>query len=273
MPPADDATTIPPDGDDPTHPEADVVPPDATPDAPSQIETTGLIQDLDADVGAMGSPVNAWINQAPAGGDNLAASTGSVQVIENAVNGHAALRFENNSRLVGNNTNEFCGLTSGAGLTWFAVVFPRAQDNPLKNIFFGTIKDGAPFSGFTAGVNMNDARPYSMMRPVTAEVFAQSNVGVSGAWVILAGRLDDGPGMRAGELFVNSSTASDTEMSLIPKTSDCGALVVGAERATGTEFVNADIARILIYDRPLTDAELAATGQALAERYAITTTF
>jgi hypothetical protein len=52
-----------------------------------------------------------------------------------------------------------------------------------------------------------------------------------------------------------------------------GALTVGAERVAGTEYWTGQIARILIYDGPMSNTDFATTGRALGERYGITTSF
>jgi hypothetical protein len=248
---------------------------DAEVDAPpaATIVQTGLIQDLNADLGRTGDPiVTAWANQA-SGGDDVATGAGAVTVVANTANGHAVLVFDGKSRMVGNNTNVFQPLTNGAGLTWFAVVQPGAQDSATRNQIIGTIREGGSFSGFTAGVNMPTARPYTMMRPTTTETFVQSTRDISGLWVVLAGRLSTGTGSQTAEVYVNQPTPDKTAAVNVPGGSTCGALVIGAERSEGTEFFTGSVARILIYDRALSNAERDQTGRALGELYGIATLF
>jgi hypothetical protein len=91
---------------------------------------------------------------------------------------------------------------------------------------------------------------------------------------VIAGRLQAGTnGEKKSTVYINSTTAKATAMFMISGDSQIGALTVGAERTLGTEFWTGQIARILIYDGPMTDADFATTGRALGERYGITTTF
>lgn len=241
---------------------------------PATIVQTGLIEDLDADLGVTlaTNTVNIWANQA-SGGDDVTVGAGGVTVAPGMVNGHAALRFPGSARLIGDDTAVFCPLTSGAGLTWFAVARPAAQDHVLRNQILGTIREGSPFSGFTAGVNTSSAFPYTMMRPTTTESFAQSNEATADRWIVLAGRLTAGLGTQTAAVFVDAAAPDATIAVSVPATSMCGALVIGAERTGGSEYYAGDLARVLIYGRALTDAELAQTGRALGERYGIATQF
>lgn len=241
---------------------------------PPAIVASGLIEDLDGDRGVMLSvtTVSKWANQV-AGGDDVGAGAGGVTIAPVPVNGHTALRFPGTARLIGTDTNVFCPLTSGSGLTWFAVVSSGAQDHVLRNQIVGTIHEGTPYSGFTGGVNTATAKPYTMMRPTTIEAFAQSTRSAVGEWVVLAGRLQAGMGSRTTDVFFNSSSADGTATVNVTGTSMCGALVIGAERTLGTEFFTGDLARLLIYNRPLSTAEISGTGRALATHYGITAQF
>jgi len=249
-------------------------PSDTSADAPAQVVALDLIEDLDADIGVTGtSDVTAWANQVAGAGDNVNKTAGVIMKVANAVNAHAAIRFVNAERMEGQNQTAFQQLTNGAGFTWFAVVSANAQDSTTKNQIFGTIMQNNPFSGFTAGANTSNSHFYTMVRPNSTEVFAQSDTNTTGSWVVVAGRLAGGTGNKAFEVFVNSKTAGATGAINVPGGQQCGVLTIGAEHASGTEFFSGDVTRILIYARALSDAELAETGRALSDRYAITTSF
>ncbi len=169
---------------------------------PLQIVTTGLLQDLDADLGVTAGTMNvpAWANQVSAGEDFVVTAVGTITSVENAINGHAALDFKE-----GNSTTAFASLTNGDGLTWFAVVEPAAtQDTNDRNQIFGWIHINKINSGITAGVD-RDAKPYAMIRPASTEFKAQSTTSATG-WTVLAGRLAEGANANV-QLFRNSSTA------------------------------------------------------------------
>ena len=233
--------------------------------------TTNLIEDLDADT------FNGvtWTNQVSGHGDSVAASA-AIAKMPAAANGHDALILTGQLKLTGSNTTVFAPLINGDGMAYFAVVKPGMQRDSGqvdRNQIFGTIHEGDNFSGFTAGTNLAD-NPYTMMRPDTNEFLAQTTVATANTWVVIAGRLQAGSnGEKKSTVYINSTTAKATAMFMISGDSQIGALTVGAERTLGTEFWTGQIARILIYDGPMTDTDFAKTGRALGERYGITTTF
>lgn len=249
-------------------------PPDAPPDMapPPTIVTAGLIEDLDADVGASAT---AWVNQV-SGGDDVALSAGTVTLVGNAVNGHAAMSFPGSARMSGDSTSAFASLVGGNGFTWFVVVqsgVQRMTGALDKNQVFGTIRTNGVNGGLTAGVD-RASHPYAMARPQNMDNLAQSTVDISGTWAIFAGTLEAGSGARTVAVRVNGSAISAMTGATVPASpAPTGALAIGAEHTGGTEFWTGQVARILIYDRPLTALELSETGRALAARYAIATTF
>ena len=249
--------------------------PDTTTDpdgaAPLLIVTTGLLQDLDADLGVTGTTnVTAWANQVAAGEDVVVTAAGTIALVPDVLNGHAALDFPNTARMEGDDTSVFSDLTDGDGLTWFAVAEPAAtQDLSDRNQIFGWIRNGGINSGITAGVD-RAARPYAMVRPASTEFKAQSATSVT-QWTILAGRL--GAGTNAIVQLYRNAATPDAMANSTAANNQVGALTIGAERDDGSEFFDGRIARILIYGRPLDDAELGQTGRALGQRYAIATAF
>lgn len=253
-------------------PPEDSTEPDGAP--PIAIVTAGLVQDLDADLGVTGtSDVTVWVNQITNQGEDRVVKpggVGAIELVQNAINGHAALDFNNNARLEGDDTSAFADLTNQAGLTWFVVVEPApTQDTNDRNQMFGWIRNQGINSGITAGVD-RAARPYAMIRPASTEFKAQAEIGVT-QWSIVAARLAEGVGANV-QLFHNSG-APLAMIATTAANNPVGALTIGAERDDGTEFFDGRIARILIYARPLDDNELKQTGRALGQRYAITNSF
>ena len=246
---------------------------DSGPSGPT-IALTGLVQDLDADRGVTASnmEVSDWVNQAATGGDDVSTNRGTVLVVANAANGHDALGFSD-SRMASDDQSAFDAIMQGNGYTVFVVVRPAMQDQTIKNVIFGTLLDTAPFNGVTLGAADAGANPYVMPRPSDVDIFVQSSQMRANQWTILAARLSAGRNLQTAELFIDSTTAIESGTVNIPGDTDSGPLSVGSERIGGTEHFDGDLARILIYSRPLTDAEFRETGQALSALYGITTQF
>src|SRR5690606_38498059 len=135
---------------------------------------------------------------------------------------------------------------------------------------------GAPFHGMIARVDAGTNAPNITnvfgAGPVVNQISGTTNVA-NGGFHILMGRLAAGTGTPLAEVFVDSPIAEASGNPAIAALTDAGALTVGAERVGGGEYWEGQIARILIYNRPLTLGELNQTGYALASQYAISTQF
>ena len=235
----------------------------------------GLILDLNADVGVTESAgsVSTWANQAPSGGDDVATNRGTPTVIAGP-NGHSAIQLDEvgeKDRLAGDDNTAFDAIMQGSGHTWFAVVRPTVNANGgRKNAIFGTLTNGNPFSGIVAHVSDND-HPAYMLRPGSSDLFVDGTSSVNnGGWYIVAGRLSAGTGNQTAEIFTDGPTAeaSSSTVNISPSTSS-DELTIGAERVLGGENFVGDIARILIYERPLDEAELNEVGATLGLLYDI----
>jgi len=91
---------------------------------------------------------------------------------------------------------------------------------------------------------------------------------------VIAGRLEAGTnGNKKSTVYINSASVKATAMFMVQGDSTIGALTIGAERTLGSEFWTGQIARILIYDGPMSNTDFATTGRALGERYGIATSF
>ncbi len=254
-------------GSDPTDPD----------DMPftTRITRAGLIQDLDADRGVLeaggaGTGVTRWSNQA-GGGDDLLPGAGTPLLVAGP-NGHQAVRVGQGIKLVGDDDACFDSLANGGGFTWFVVIDSAAQNHAADNRVFGTLRNGSPWPGVMACVASTN-RPLAVTRSDGASETATGTTDVSAGWHIVAGRLAAGTGTAQQSIFTNGGTAQDTISLTVRSSADSGALTVGAERTGGVEYYDGDIARILIYDRPLTDDELNDTGFSLAASYGIPSQF
>jgi len=247
-----------------------------------------LIQDLDAEAGVTtsGPDVTAWANQAASGGDDVATDIGAPQLLLDATpSDRKAIAFSND-RMHGDDVDAFDALVTGGGHTWFVVAKVNAQDGDSPpNRFFGTLYDGQHFHGIAPGIQ-TDGKVYADTRATINSYDAGQTVGTTdlndGNYHIIAGRLAAGTGVNAvlQELFVDSASA-DASNNRTVTTDNTGPLnfsgdplTVGTERwgdrvGGGIEHCDADIARILIYDRPLSDVEVAHNVSVLNAAYLV----
>ena len=238
----------------------------------------GLIQDLDAGVGVVegggaGTGVTSWQNQGSAG-DDLTTNRGTIGLNTGGTFDFVTLSGGGPPRMVGDDAAAFDSIMNGNGHTWFAVIRPEVGANSgQKNAVFGTLTNSNPFSGVGAYVSNNNNGAY-MTRPASSDVFANGTTSVNdGEWHIVAGRLSAGTGTQLAEIFTDGPLVEGTANPNILGTTNSDALTLGAERTGGSENYLGDIARILIYDRPLTDAELNSTGFELGNLYGIDNSF
>lgn len=234
------------------------------------ITSVGLIQDLDANslIGADGSTVNSWV---PSVGDtvNLAGGgAGNPTLQVGAINGNNAVRFSNNSRLIGDDASLFDSNINGSGYTWIAVVDAGNNTTANQNRIFGTLINAGPFSGQTADVENNKVASHNRF----GGGVSMGATDVDAGFFIAGGRLGAGLGSQIAEVFMNSTTA-DGSSNVNVGVSDAGAISIGSERTGGTEFFDGDIARILIWNRAISDEELNEAGFQLARTYGLQTNF
>lgn len=232
----------------------------------------GLIQDLDAGAGLTiaDGRVVGWSNQILDGGDDLVTNSGTIQRVESP-SGAPALRFNQTSRMTGNDRGAFDATLNGAGFTWFVVADPATQNSSVKNVLLGTLVEESPWSGFTFGVQ-SDNRPYLMVRPAH-DLFATATEPLDDGFHLFVGRMSSGENTQTAELFVNGPTTVASVEADIHSRINSGALTIGAERETGLEFFDGDLTRILIYDHPLSTAEIQAVGRVLSAQYGLINEF
>jgi len=164
------------------------------PSAFAGIVTSGLIQDLDADVGitASGTSVSAWANQAPSGGDDVSTNGGSPQLVLGPNNRGSAVYLSGGARLAGTDASAFLSILQGSGHTWFAVVKPDLQNNTNKNAVFGMLLNQSPWSGVCGHVGGTAAPVVAryMVRPSSSNIFIIGTTDLyDGEWHIIGGRL------------------------------------------------------------------------------------
>jgi len=244
----------------------------------AEIPTAGLMVNLDAAKGvtldAQGR-ATAWANQAgpaetrafvgqPIG--RAEPTSGLPTPVAGAV---PSLSFRQ-QELVCHDESAFDGLIRGDGCTWVAVIKVYPQRVGLKDVnsFFGNLRNGQKYEGLWGCLDDDNTVWWGARNGLTFGRFDVNNpklVGpklAEGRFHFLAGRLGAGQGELSAELFVNDLKACATARFPVNPKADSSKLAVGQERDAiqhpGKESFDGEIARFLLWNRPLTDAELKA---------------
>jgi hypothetical protein len=244
--------------------------------AAAELPTAGLLVDLDAAKGvtldAQGR-VTTWTNQV--GGAATKAFVGQPKGRADANSGlptvvtgpTPALSFRQ-QELVCHDESAFDGLIRGDGCTWVAVlkVYPQRVGLKDVNSFFGNLRNGQKYEGIWGCLDDDNTVWWGARNGLTFGRFDVNNpklVGpklTEGRFHFVAGRLGAGQGEVTAEFFVNDLKACATARFPVNPLADASKLAVGQERDAiqhpGKESFDGEIARFLLWNRPLTDAEL-----------------
>ena len=258
----------------------------------------GLFLDLNADEGVHledGNKVTAWENQITnnpvkffekqdKGRKILGSGRPRLKLGEPKLNGHNSIVFHR-QELVNHNEDAFDHLIKGSGYTWFAVMaaYEQVKGKPGVNSFFGNLRNTnldkkGQFEGFWAGLS-HENQPWESSRNSSQKglwnensphVFSEKPLEKS-RYHLLVGRMGSGVDKVKIELFVNSNAPVAQEMFPVNPNANPSKMVIGQERdATnhpGAESFDGEIARFLIYERPLSDKELHTVIEYLTTRY------
>ncbi len=171
----------------------------------------------------------------------------------------------------------FDGLTTGKGHTWIARVALDEQRVGLKDVnsFFGNLRNGGNYEGLWGNVKDDNTVWSGARNGITFGRFDKNNPQAMGTklergkWHVLAGRMPAGDGTVKWELFVEQPVAVATTDFPVSATANPGRMAVGQERDAiehpGAESFDGEIARLLIWERPLSDAELATALRIMAQ--------
>lgn len=256
------------------------------------LPVNGLVLDLDAEKGVVvedGNRVRTWTNQAPgavakefvkrdegrkeAGGGRPTWLGKLAQL-----GGKAALDFRQ-QELVAMDEDAFDGLTTGKGHTWLAVISVDEQRVGLKDVnsFFGNLRNEGNYEGVWGCFNDDNTLWYGSRNGVTFGRFDVNNPQVIGPkleigrFYLLGGRMAAGTGTVVLELFVNAASAVARGKAPVSATANPSRMAIGQERDAiqhpGVESFDGRIARLMIWERPLSDAELAAAMASLMKDY------
>ncbi|MDF7799616.1 ThuA domain-containing protein [Pontiellaceae bacterium B1224] len=263
----------------------------------------GLFLDLDANEDVEledGNRVKAWRNQVSGNAADVfeqrdegrkLAGSGRPTLKTNVptIGNNNTLIFEE-QELLNRNEDAFDHLLTGSGYTWFSVMCAYEQHVGKKDVnsFFGNLRNGPPYDGFWGNL-MDDNRvwmgsrngfPMAGKRALWDEKLnpcvATQEPLAENRYYLIAGRMGAGQQVVDLELFINSAIPVDRKPVPVNPAANPSKMAIGQERdATnhpGKESFHGEIARFLIYERPLSDAELETMLQCLAEKYTIKTT-
>lgn len=264
--------------------------------------TDGLFLDLDANAGVEtedGNRVKAWRNQVEGNAADLfvkrdegrpVAGSGrptlKTKVAE--IGGNNTLVFEE-QELLNMDEDAFDPMLTGNGYTWFSVMSVYRQRVGKKDVnsFFGNLKNAANYEGFW-GCLADDNRVWMGSRcwPATVKgrqpLWSEKNPQVISPaplaehrYYLVVGRMGAGQEVVDLELFINSATPVDRKPVPVNPEANPSRMAIGQERDAvnhpGKESFHGEIARFLLYERPLGNAELSQMVQYLTERYCIET--
>lgn len=247
------------------------------------IPSAGLLVDLNASKGVTldtAGRVTQWQSQAgPLAARNFVGqplgrpepTSGLPAIVSGDV---PALSFRQ-QELVCHDEAAFDGLIRGDGCTWVTVlkVYPQRVGLKDVNSFFGNLRNGQKYEGIWGCLDDDNTVWWGARNGLTFGRFDVNNpklVGpklAEGKWHILAGRLAAGQSEVRAEFFVNTLTPYASASFPINPKADASKLAVGQERDAiqhpGKESFDGEIARFLLWNRPLTDAELRTVFEGL----------
>lgn len=259
--------------------------------------TKGLILDLDADEGVHienGDKVNSWSNKIrnneikdfvkrDKGRDVKGSGRPRLRLNNPQVNGHNSIVFHR-QELLNENEDAFDHLTTGSGYTWFSVmaVYEQIPDLPGVNSFFGNLRNNngteGKYEGLWAGFTDDNKVWTGARNAVTFGRWDENNPQITAPnslektkYYLVAGRMGSGTGVVKSEIFINESNAKANGVFPVNPKANASKMSIGQERDAiehpGKESFDGEIARFLIFERPLTDMELEQTMEYLKFKY------
>ena len=263
--------------------------------AQAQITSKGLILDLDADKGVEvedGDRVVKWINQVTtsaardfvkqdAGRKEPGSGRPTLRRSVEAIGGHNTLVFRR-QELVNHDEDAFDHLLTGSGYTWIAVIGVYKQTVQLKDVnsIFGNLRSGGMYEGIWGNVTDDNRVWIGSRNGITFGRWDDNNPMVLAAkplnenrYYVVAGCMGSGTGEVQIELFINEPQSVASKPFPLNPAANSSKLAIGQERdATnhpGKESFDGELARFLMYERPLTNDELQQTIESLKKTYAI----
>jgi hypothetical protein len=263
---------------------------ESRPKAKTEVIRKDLIMDLDADRGIklVNGRVASWKNQVDFKAKTFVATrdashekgTGHPVLKEKvaAIGGHNTVVFKR-QELISSHEDAFDHLITGSGYTWFAVMSVYSQVSGLKDVnsFFGNLRNGGKYEGFWAGLKDNNTLWTGSRNGITFGRWDQNNPQVLGPklkknhYYVIAGRMGAGTEKVTIELFVNGTKPVASKPFPVNPRANSSKMAIGQERdATnhpGHESFDGELARLLMWDRPLSNQEFEKTLFLLKKTY------
>ncbi len=265
-------------------------------DAKAKIDIVrkGLILDLDADRGikTVNGLVSSWKNQVDSKAGIFKATrdashekgTGHPRLKEKVavIGGHNTVIFKR-QELINNDEDAFDHLITGSGYTWFAVMSVYKQVSGLKDVnsFFGNLRNGGKYEGFWAGLKDDNTLWTGSRNGITFGRWDENNPQVTGPklqenrYYIIAGRMGAGTGKVTIGLFINGIKPVALRRFPVNPKANSSKMAIGQERdATnhpGHESFDGELARLLMWERPLSNQEFEKTLSYLKTTYILST--
>ena len=263
--------------------------------AEAQIADKGLILDLDADRGVEVEDDNRvvkWTNQVTSfaardfvkrdkGRKEPGSGRPTLKKSAPVIGGHSTLVFRR-QELLCHEEDAFDHLLTGSGYTWLAVMSVYKQVVQLKDVnsFFGNLRNGGKYEGIWGNVTDDNRVWIGSRNGITFGRWDHNNPMVvapkpleEGRYYVVAGRMGAGTGEVKIEVFINAPEPVASSPFPVNPAANASKLAIGQERdATnhpGTESFDGEIARFLMYERPLADTELRRTLAHLKKTYAV----
>ncbi len=257
-----------------------------------ELPKTGLLLDLDAAHGISledGENIAAWENQVAsakprlfikrdAGRKDPGSGRPTLRKSIPELGGKPSVVFRQ-QELVCMDEDSFDSLTTGKGHTWLAIIAVHPQRVGLKDVnsFFGNLRNGEKYEGLWGCLNDDNTLWYGTRNGLTFGRFDENNpqllgpVLTTGSFHLVGGRMAAGTGIATLELFHNSAKPVATAKAPVSPAANPSKMTIGQERDAiehpGHESFDGEIARFLIWQRPLSEAELETSVQLLQSSY------
>lgn len=256
----------------------------------------GLVVDLNADKGVFtneAGKVIKWENQAKFAKAQFfekrdegrrTPGSGSPVLKENiaVINGHNTIVFRE-QELLCPNEDAFDHLITGSGYTFFCVINPYKQDGKLKDVnsFFGNLRNGGMYEGFWGGFT-DDNRVWAGPRnAITFGRWDANNPFIcskeplqENKYYLVMGKMEAATDSANVYLMVNEwNEISYVQKVKVNTSANSSKLSIGQERDAinhpGVESFDGEIARFLLYERPLSKNEMNSVIKYLIDSYNI----
>lgn len=261
-----------------------------------KIIKSNLIVDLNADkdvVTSEGDLIEKWQNQVVSftakdfsrrDEGRKVAGSGRPLLLKNVteLKGHNVIAFKQ-QELLNMDEDAFDYLIQGSGYTWFCILKPGKQPGELKdvNCFFGNLRNQPNNEGFWGGFADDNSFWMSSRNAVTFGRWDKNNPYVHSKKIVnqdqyylIMGRMGKGTDTVTLSLYLNDgATPIATSPFPVNPKANPSKMAIGQERDAiehpGRESFVGEMARFLIYDRPLTDKEMAKSAKQLMEFYGL----